>query len=303
MESDRIIVSWPDINKGAKRIARAWKGKGIDAVYGVPMGGIPVAKLVAEAMGVPHVLTYTLGDVSVLVVDDLVDSGDTLAPFHTAGGNCDALFRKRHSPVGNGFAFSSVEVDGWLVFPWEREQGPESAVVRLLEHIGEDPTREGLLDTPKRVIKALSEMTGGYKLNAADVLGTVFDETSDEMVVLSGIRFSSMCEHHMLPFVGTATVGYVPDRNVVGLSKMARLVHMFAQRLQVQERMTSQIADAMWDELRPLGVGVVIKGHHMCMGVRGVREPAAQMTTSAMLGIMKHSDAARAEFFQLSNNH
>jgi GTP cyclohydrolase IA len=299
--SERNIISWPELHKAAERIAVTASDSGVTGVFGVPMGGLPVAKLVADLLGVRQLLIEPSTPDGVLIVDDLVDSGETLNTWHDRGFDVDAAFLKPHSP--KHLAPSGDLADGWLVFPWERETGPESAVVRLLEHIGEDPTREGLLDTPKRVIKALTEMTGGYALDAASVLGTTFDEHSDEMVVLSGIRFSSMCEHHMLPFVGTATVGYVPDRSVVGLSKMARLVHMFAQRLQVQERMTTQIADAMWSELRPLGVGVVIKGHHMCMGVRGVREPNAEMTTSAMMGIMKHSDAARAEFFQLANGH
>ena len=171
----------------------------------------------------------------------------------------------------------------------------------LLLHIGEDPTREGLLDTPKRVAKALREMTCGYELDAKDVLATTFDEQSDEMVVLRRIGFASMCEHHMLPFTGTATVGYVPDKRVVGLSKMARLVEMYARRLQVQERMTRQIAAAMWEHLSPLGVGVVVHGHHSCMGVRGVKQPQGVMTTSAMVGIFKHSDATRNEFLRLAN--
>lgn len=177
----------------------------------------------------------------------------------------------------------------------------EQAVQVLLRHIGEDPTREGLLDTPKRVAKALREMTTGYATNEADVLATTFDEHCDEMVVLRHIQFASMCEHHMLPFTGTATVGYVPDKRVVGLSKMARLVEMYSRRLQVQERMTSQIATAMWEQLRPLGVGVIVHGHHSCMGVRGVCQPNGIMTTSAMLGIFKHSDATRNEFLRLAS--
>lgn len=178
---------------------------------------------------------------------------------------------------------------------------PTDAVRVLLEHIGEDPTREGLLDTPNRVVKALTEMTSGYGVDIAATLATTFDETSDEMVVLRGVTFASMCEHHMLPFTGTATVGYVPDGRVVGLSKMARLVEAYARRLQVQERMTTQIADAMWEHLRPLGVGVVIHGHHSCMGVRGVRQPQGVMTTSSMVGIFKFSDATRNEFLRLAN--
>lgn len=172
------------------------------------------------------------------------------------------------------------------------------AVTRLLTWIGEDPTREGLLDTPKRVAKAFREMTDGLHKNPADVLGTVFNETSDQMVVVRGIRFSSMCEHHLLPFTGTAAVGYVPNGRVIGLSKIPRLVEVFAKRPQVQERMTNQIAQALMEHLEPRGVGVVVKAHHSCMGCRGVKQPDAEMITSCMLGCMKDDASSRAELME-----
>jgi len=175
----------------------------------------------------------------------------------------------------------------------------QAAVVRLLEWIGEDPSREGLRDTPKRVVKAFREMTAGLHQQPAEVLGTVFNETSDQMVVVRGIRFSSMCEHHLLPFTGTAAVGYVPDGRVIGLSKIPRLVELFGKRPQVQERMTNQIANALMDHLRPLGVGVIVKAHHSCMGCRGVRQPDAEMVTSCLLGCMKDDPMARSELLEL----
>lgn len=175
----------------------------------------------------------------------------------------------------------------------------QAAVVRLLEWIGEDITREGLRDTPKRVAKAFREMTAGLHQNPADVLGTVFNETSDQMVVVRGIRFSSMCEHHLLPFTGTAAVGYVPDGRVIGLSKIPRLVEVFGKRPQVQERMTNQIALALMEHLRPQGVGVIVKAHHSCMGCRGVRQPDAEMVTSCLLGCMKDDSKARSELLEL----
>jgi GTP cyclohydrolase I len=175
----------------------------------------------------------------------------------------------------------------------------QAAVVRLLEWIGEDPTREGLRDTPKRVVKAFREMTAGLHQQPAEVLGTVFNETSDQMVVVRGIRFSSMCEHHLLPFTGTAAVGYVPDGRVIGLSKIPRLVEVFGKRPQVQERMTNQIAQALMEHLRPQGVGVIVKAHHSCMGCRGVRQPDAEMVTSCLLGCMKDDPKARSELLEL----
>ena len=158
--------------------------------------------------------------------------------------------------------------------------------------------REGLLDTPKRVTKAFREMTAGLHQTPADVLGTVFNETSDQMVVVKGVRFSSLCEHHLLPFTGTVAVGYVPDGRVIGLSKIPRLIEVFAKRPQVQERMTNQIARALMAHLLPNGVGVVVRAHHACMGCRGVRQPDAEMITSCMLGCMKDDPASRAELME-----
>lgn len=176
---------------------------------------------------------------------------------------------------------------------------PEEAVRVLLVSIGEDPTRDGLLDTPRRVAKAWREMTAGIATCPDDVLDRVFDVPHDELVLLKGIRFSSLCEHHVLPFTGTADVGYIPDGKVVGISKLARLVTGYAQRLQVQERLTDQVADAIARRLKPLGVFVVIRAHHQCMGCRGVGQPEALMVTSAMRGAFKDDAKARAEVLAL----
>lgn len=173
-------------------------------------------------------------------------------------------------------------------------------VGQLLKWIGEDPTRDGLRDTPERVVRALKEMTRGYGEDPGDILSTVFDAEYDQIVVLRGIRFSSLCEHHLLPFTGQAAVGYLPGFNVVGLSKLARLVHCFARRLQIQERMTQQIAGAIQEHLKPLGVGVIVRAHHHCMGCRGVEQPSTEMITSAMTGVFRDLDAARAEFMRLA---
>jgi len=232
----------------------------------------------------------------VLVVDDLVDSGNTAAYFDP---ECfDALYRKPHSPLK--YAADATTHDGWLVFPWEaNSSGPEDAVVRILEMLGEDPNRDGLLNTPKRVIKALVEMTSGYETDPMEDLSVTFAEDVDQMVVLSNIHFNSLCEHHMLPFSGIATVGYIPNGSIVGLSKLARVVDTYSRRLQVQERMTDQIADAITAALNPKGVGVIVSAHHSCMGLRGVRKPSGLMTTSALRGVMKDDGVVRAEFMAL----
>lgn len=175
----------------------------------------------------------------------------------------------------------------------------EHAVRSILSEIGENPDRDGLRETPARVARAWQELTSGYSADIAGILQTTFDASCDEMVVCRGIKFYSTCEHHLLPFFGTATVAYIPDHRVVGLSKMARLVEAFARRLQIQERLTTQIAEAMDQHLKPRGVGVILEAHHLCMGCRGVRQPDTAMVTSATLGAMRQSPAARAEFLAL----
>lgn len=174
----------------------------------------------------------------------------------------------------------------------------ENAVETLLRLVGEDPRRDGLCDTPSRVVKALLEMTAGYDESPEEILSTTFAEHSDELIVLRGIDFHSTCEHHLLPFHGVAHVGYLPGK-VVGISKLARLVHCFARRLQIQERLTQQVAHAVETHLEARGVGVIVTAHHLCMGCRGVRLPATQLVTSAMLGTLRNGAATRAEFLRL----
>ena len=164
----------------------------------------------------------------------------------------------------------------------------EYAVKDLLWFIGENPAREGLLDTPKRVVKAWREMTVGYSVDPKTVLGTHFDgDGYDQMVICKGIEFTSACEHHMLPFTGIAHVAYIPRKRVVGLSKMARLVDCFARRLQIQERMTQQIARTMQDVLKPLGVAVMVEAKHSCMSCRGVSKQQSSMVTTCLLGVFR----------------
>ena len=175
----------------------------------------------------------------------------------------------------------------------------ERAVRDLLEAIGDDPNREGLLATPKRVAQMYAEITGGNHEDAVGVLGTQFEEDHQEMVILRDLPFYSICEHHLLPFFGSAHVGYVPRGRVVGISKLARAVDILARRPQVQERLTSQVADAIMEALDPEGVAVVIRAEHLCMAMRGVRKPGASVVTSATRGDFRDSIATRAEFLSL----
>lgn len=179
------------------------------------------------------------------------------------------------------------------------DQIPE-LIEALLAKLGEDPDRQGLRATPGRVSKALRELTDGYGILPEDVIsGAVFDQDYDEMVVVKDIPFYSLCEHHMLPFFGTCNVGYLPRGKVVGLSKIPRLVGVFAHRLQLQERMTNEIAEALNGALSPKGVGVVVQARHLCMEMRGVEKPGGQMITSCMLGTFRKDPRTRAEFLEL----
>ena len=175
----------------------------------------------------------------------------------------------------------------------------EEAVREILRGIGEDPGREGLLNTPSRVAKAYEFLTQGYRMSACEVAGTVFTEDYDEMVVVKDIELYSLCEHHMLPFFGKAHVAYLPNGKVLGLSKVARVVDVFARRLQVQERLTAQVADAIQECLEPRGVAVVIEAAHMCMMMRGVQKQNSKTVTSAMRGHFLEDPKSREEFLSL----
>jgi GTP cyclohydrolase I len=177
----------------------------------------------------------------------------------------------------------------------------EDLVVELIRAIGDDPSREGLKETPKRFLRALTAYGEGYEGDPAAILKTFEDgaEQVDEMVVLNNIPIYSLCEHHLAPFFGMAHVAYIPNGKIVGLSKIIRLTNLFARRLQVQERLTNQIADALVDHLHPIGVGVLIKARHMCMEARGVRTPGATTSTSALRGAIREKAEARAEFMEL----
>jgi GTP cyclohydrolase I len=256
--------------------------------YGVPRGGAILAALTGREVDSP--------DEADFILDDIIDSGKTRDYWRN-------LYPAK--PFFGLIDKSSIHKQmGWVQFPWEHDgaRDIEDTVIRQLEFIGEDVTRDGLIETPKRVIKALGELTQGYKESPAEILSKVFDEKYDEMVVLKDIEFWSLCEHHMLPFHGKVHIGYIPQGKIVGISKLARLVKCFSRRLQVQERMTQDIAKAIEAHLKPLGVGVIAQATHLCMAMRGVNEPA-NMVTSCLLGAFR--DSARQEFLRLfdGNTH
>jgi GTP cyclohydrolase I len=259
-------------------------------VWGVPSGGIPVAAMVADGRIAVMVDTVEEADV---IVDDLIDSGATMNRLLKLHPN-KPLLDKRSWDHG----------DQWVVWPWEQtaEKGIEDHIKRLIQFAGDDPQREGLHETPARVAKAWRFWCSGYERDPMEVLKTFQDgaEGCDEMVVVKDIPFYTHCEHHLTPFFGTATIAYLPDGKVVGLSKLSRVLDIFARRLQVQERLTTQVADALVEGLAPKGVGVVLRARHLCMESRGVCQQGHHTVTSALRGVIKTETSARAEFLALA---
>jgi GTP cyclohydrolase I len=201
--------------------------------------------------------------------------------------------------VGSGWKRFALESGNGSKTVGELDMEVQNAVRTILEAVGENPERQGLQGTPDRVARMYKELLAGYDIDPITLInGALFDVEYDEMVVVKNIEFYSLCEHHMLPFIGRAHVAYLPGERVVGLSKIPRIVDMFARRLQVQERMTRQIAELLDDVLEPHGVAVVVEGVHMCSTMRGVKKANSQMVTSAMLGSFRDSSDTRAEFMQ-----
>ena len=208
----------------------------------------------------------------------------------------------RHHGAGGGAEEGhDLMLNGEHVEGRDLEHGRLEQIMReTLEIVGEDPEREGLLRTPQRVARSWEFLTGGYSMSIEDVLnGAIFEERYDEMVIVKDIDFYSLCEHHCLPFFGKAHVAYIPNGKIVGLSKLPRIVDVFARRLQVQERMTQQIAETINHYLQPQGVGVVTEASHMCMMMRGVQKQNSATTASAMLGVFKEQVETRSEFMTL----
>ncbi len=204
-----------------------------------------------------------------------------------------ALNKNQSAAVASGHYASSLDAENDGQYDPEFEALVHSMLVRL----GEDPAREGLARTPYRVAKAMDYLTSGYSKSAEEIVrNAVFHEDAKEMVVVKDIEFYSLCEHHMLPFFGHAHVGYLPDGKVIGLSKIARVVDVFARRLQVQERLTTQVAEALMNALEPLGVAVVLEASHTCMMMRGVQKQRSSTVTSAMRGLFDSNGRTRAEF-------
>lgn len=301
--SSKILLSHHDVDIAAKNLAALISKLSITSnnpkIYCIPRGGVFAGYALKN-----HYKNITLVSTPAeaeFFLDDLIDSGSTMERY------CDeypgipfyALFDKRVQPQYK---------DSWLTFPWEvadndEVETVENNILRLLQHIGEDPKRGGLLETPRRVAKAWEFWTSGYDVTNYSSLLKVFEDGSegyDQMVVVKDIPFYSHCEHHLAPFFGTATIAYIPKGKIVGLSKLSRLVDVFARRLQVQERLTNNIATVLQSHLSPMGVGVLIKARHLCMESRGICQQGHHTVTSALRGVIKEDVATRAEFMDLA---
>lgn len=293
--TEKKFLTWKDCQKLAEELIRHifddFDVKIYDSVkaFGIPRGGVNAAQLLASCCG--NIALVENPEDADIFVDDIIDSGATKASW---------LYRFPHMK-NRFYALCTASKDTWIVFPWESNEtgGPEENVRRLIEYIGEDPSREGLLETPKRVLKSYERLFGGYKKDAKSLMKVFEDGACDEMVVLKDIRFYSTCEHHMLPFWGVAHVAYIPNGKVIGVSKMARLVDMFARRMQIQERIGSQVVDALMEHLNAKGAACVIEAQHMCMTARGVENQTAKMRTSALRGVFLENAETRAEFLQM----
>lgn len=291
-------LTWREFHIKVAALAGILRQRGalFPLVWGVPTGGSIVAQVLAPLINAT-VADEPAEGAGCLVVDDICDSGRTLERY--AEEHCTAVLHVRprtaHLP-----AYYVEETEEWIVYPYERtdaaDRGGEEIIARWLQWIGEDPRREGLRETPARVLRAWQELCAGYTMEPKL---TAFEDAADQVVVSRGIAFASLCEHHLLPFFGRVDIGYLPNGRILGLSKLSRVVDLYARRLQVQERMTQQIAEAIDRAVSPLGVGVVARGTHLCMMARGVRQQGSEMVTSCMLGRFREEAAARAELLTL----
>lgn len=294
---NKINLNWQQVQSRAIAVAEQTRWTPwleALALYGIPRGGIYAAQLVSAALAEMNVLNVLLTqpDGADVFIDDIIDTGAT---------------RDKYAESYPGVPFVAL-VDKlgkdnnlrkqWISFPWERmmnDDGPVENIRRILEYIGEDPKRDGLKDTPQRVIESYAKLFGGYKQKPEDVV-RIFDDPCDEMVIVKDVEFYSTCEHHMLPFWGKAHIAYIPNGKIIGISKLVRILEIYSRRLQIQERLCSQVATAVHRLLNPLGAACVLEAQHLCMTARGVEKQNSVMVTQTLIGFFKDRLDTRSEF-------
>lgn len=258
-------------------------------VYGIPKGGMIAAGFLKRAT-----ITHNPAQANI-ILDDSVDSGKTKEKYVSQYPNARfvSLYDKQKQNDNR-----------WIVFPWEAdhpagEDNIQQNIVRQLQYIGENPTREGLKNTPSRITRSWKELFVGYSQNPADILTTFSADRYDQIILLKDIEMFSMCEHHWLPFFGKAHVAYIPEERIIGVSKLARLVDIYAKRLQIQERIGEQVTGALMNYLKPKGAACIIEAVHMCMRMRGCSKQSSTMITSSLKGSFMDSAEARSELMRL----
>ena len=275
----------------------------ITGIYGVPRGGTILAQELSHRLEIPLVEEVSEYPYETLVADDVVDSGRTRNKF---GGHpfvslhlkkvCDSDLHPTYSV--------HTEVEEWIRYWWEAEEDAEGLVIRMLQRIGEDPLREGLRETPARVIRSWAELYSGYDQKELSSIFKTFDNpehtnTYNQVVLLKDVEMFSQCEHHMLPFIGKAHIAYIPNEKVIGVSKMARLLEVYSRRLQIQERIGEQVTSDLMEHLECQGAACIIEAMHLCMRMRGVAKQHSTMVTSSLKGIFLTDQAARSELLRL----
>lgn len=269
----KMKLTYNDVYEKCKSI----KIKTNSKIFGIPKGGLVPASIIAN---LNKSVLVDSPDESDYIVDDLIDSGKTKERYDKYKKQFIALYDKPKE---------------WIIFPWEINEAPaEDSIIRLLQAIGENPKREGLLDTPTRHLKYLKEFLNPPQFN----LTTFSKENYDEMIIVKDIEFYSLCEHHILPFFGKGTIAYIPNENILGLSKLPRVLEMFSRRLQNQERITKQVCEYIQDKINPKGVAVSLTARHLCMEMRGVKKQA-NTTTNKLIGVFKEDFKCRQEFFNI----
>ncbi len=275
-------LSWAEILEALKLIDQPG-----NIVYGVPKGGMIAAGFLERAKRTPF------PEKANIILDDLVDSGKTKAWYMQKYPQAEFVPLVKHEP------------GEWIIFPWEKEHPSgqndsiQENITRLIQFIGEDPNREGLKETPNRVIRSYGELFAGYSKNPGDLFVTFDNDGYDQIVLCKNIEMFSTCEHHILPFFGTAHVAYIPNQRVIGLSKLARLVDIYARRLQIQERIGEQVTGALMKYLQPKGAACIIEATHMCMKMRGCQKQNSSMITSSLKGAFFEDARTRTELMDL----